>query len=124
MWDKQFYMGYEGEDAVSIWTEDGAKIGLIIWRGFFETILECCFKKDFSKNGIVECYYHQNGFYDEKWEMQDPTVVLSELAEFDDTVFGAQNKEMIQESKTVAKHLASFIKTAMENNQTVYVEYT
>ena len=67
MLNNKYYDGYEGEERIKIWFEDdnSEEIGFIIWNGFFNTILEGCFYSDFQKNGIIECYYNQNGFYDE-----------------------------------------------------------
>ena len=68
MLNKQYYEGYEGEGEVKIWYEDGQdENGIVIWIGFWETILEGCYIPDYQSNGIIECYFNHNGFYDDVW---------------------------------------------------------
>ena len=124
MLDKRYYEGYEGEGEVKVWRDDnGVENGMIIWRGFFETILEGCFKTEFSKNGISECYYNKDGFYDDKWEMQYPAIVLQEIDKFDENLLNTENEEIIKKSKEIITLLISFINIAIENDQKIYVEY-
>lgn len=57
MLDTRYYEGYEGEGEVKVWSEEnGNEDGIVIWIGFFNTILEGCFSSEFQKNGIIECY--------------------------------------------------------------------
>ena len=59
MLDKRYYEGYEGEGEVKVWSEgNGNQDGIVIWIGFFDTILEGCFSQEFQKNGIIECYFN------------------------------------------------------------------
>ena len=124
MLDKRYYEGYEGEGEVKVWSDhNGIESGMIIWRGFFETILEGCFRAGFLKNGIIECYYKQAGFYDDKWEMQYPSIVLQEIKEFDENRIHTKDDEIIRESKEVIMLLISFINDAIENKQKIYIKY-
>ena len=108
MLDTRYYEGYEGEGEVKVWSEEnGNEDGIVIWIGFFNTILEGCFSSEFQKNGIIECYFNQDGFYDEKWEMKYPHIVLEEL----------------KRSKEVVEQLVSFINMAVRNEKNIYVEY-
>ena len=53
MLDTRYYEGYEGEGEVKVWSEEnGNEDGIVIWIGFFNTILEGCFSSEFQKNGI------------------------------------------------------------------------
>ncbi|MDE7254220.1 MAG: hypothetical protein K2O32_14945 [Acetatifactor sp.] len=124
MLDKRYYEGYEGEGEVKVWSDNnGVENGMIIWRGFFETILEGCFRTEFLKNGINECYYNQDGFYDNKWEMQFPSIVLQEIKRFDENMVYTKSEEIINKSKEVIVQLTLFINSAIENGQKIYVEY-
>ena len=59
MLNRQYYEGYEGEGEVKIWYEDGQdENGIVIWIGFWETILEGCYIPDYQSNGIIECYFN------------------------------------------------------------------
>lgn len=124
MLDKRYCEGYEGEGEVKVWVDDnGVESGMVIWRGFFETILEGCFRTEFQKNGISECYYNQDGFYDDKWEMQSPPIVLQEINHFDENLLKTENEEIIKKSKEVITLLISLINIAVEKKQKIYVEY-
>ena len=124
MLDKRYYEGYEGEGEVKVWSEEnGNEDGIVIWIGFFDTILEGCFSSKFQKNGIVECYFHQDGFYDDKWEMKYPCIVLEELKRFNENLLDTRDKEIINKSKEVIEQLVSFINMAVRNEKNIYVEY-
>ena len=125
MLNNKYYDGYEGEERIKIWFEDdnSEEIGFIIWNGFFNTILEGCFYSDFQKNGIIECYYNQNGFYDEIWEMIHPEIVLEELRRFNDNSLDTQNKEIIVIVKEVIGQLISIINAAVSKKEKIYIEY-
>lgn len=124
MLDKRYCEGYEGEGEVKVWVDDnGVESGMIIWRGFFEAILEGCFRTEFQKNGISECYYNQDGFYDDKWEMQSPPIVLQEINHFDEKLLKTENEEIIKKTKEVITLLISLINIAVEKKQKIYVEY-
>lgn len=124
MINKKYYDEFEGEDAVKIWKyEHGIECGILVWRGFFEAVLEGCFRKDFQRNGIVECYYNQNGFFDDRWELEHPLVVLHELACFDENQLDHLDKAIVHGSKEVIRYLVSFINTAASRNQRIYIEY-
>ena len=124
MLDKRYCEGYEGEGEVKVWVDDnGVESGMVIWRGFFEAILEGCFRTEFQKNGISECYYNQDGFYDDKWEMQSPPIVLQEINHFDEKLLKTENEEIIKKTKEVITLLISLINIAVEKKQKIYVEY-
>lgn len=124
MLDKKYCEGYEGEEQIKIWCEEGyEENGLLVWNGFFNTILEGCFKPEFQKGGIIECYYNHDGFYDEKWEMNFPHVVLDELKAFDENVLDTKNQGIIKIAKEIIEKLISFIDTAISKNAKVYIEY-
>lgn len=124
MLDKRYYEGYEGEGKVKVWSdENGNENGIVIWIGFFNTILEGCFRSEFQKNGIIECYFHQNGFYDDKWEMKYPHIVLEELKRFNEKLLDTREEEIIKKSKEVIEQLVSFINIAVRNEKIIYVEY-
>lgn len=124
MLDKKYYEGYEEDGQVSVWSEDdGEKDGLIIWSGFFETILEGCFTENFHKQGIVACYFDHTGFYDDKWEMRYPRVVLDELQYFDESALTTDDQTLIEESKEIIEQLISFIEAAIKDKKRIYIEY-
>lgn len=123
MLDKKYYEGYEGEGAVKIWSEEnGNEKGIVIWMGFFNTILDGCFNSEYKKNGIIECYYNQNGFYDDKWEIKYPQIVLEELNEFNEKNIDTKDEEIIKKSKEIIEQLITNISVAAKNKYSVYVE--
>ena len=124
MLDKRYYEGYEGEGEVKVWSEgNGNQDGIVIWVGFFDTILEGCFSQEFQKNGIIECYFNQDGFYDNRWEMKYPHIVLEELKRFNEKLLYKIDEEIIKESKEVIEQLIFFINIAVKNERIIYVEY-
>ena len=120
MLDERYYEGFEGEGQVTIWCDED---GMVIWSGYFETILEGCWRSDFSHDGIVKCYHNRDGFFDGVWEMQYPHIVLDELDKFDEKLLNTDSKGMIEKSKEVISQLVSFINGAIENKRRIYVEY-
>lgn len=124
MLEKKYYEGYEGEGAVKVWSDgNGNENGIVIWIGFFNTILDGCFNSEFKKNGIIECYFNQNGFYDEKWEMKYPDIVLEELKRFNEKNLDTTDEEIIKKSKEVIEQLVLCINFAVKNEYSIYVEY-
>lgn len=124
MLDKRYYEGYEGEGEIKIWSnENGSENGMIVWIGFFNTILEGCFCPDFSPDGIIECYFNQDGFFDDKWEMRYPHIVLEELKKFNEKLLDTKDEEIIKKSKEVIEQLTFFINVAVKNKRNIYVEY-
>lgn len=124
MLNRQYYEGYEGEGEIKIWyKEEQDENGMVIWIGFWETILEGCYNPDYQKNGIIECYFNHDGFYDGKWEMKSPDMVLEELNIFNEMGLDTVDKKMIDESKEIIKKLSCFIDMAIKNKRTIYIEY-
>ena len=124
MVNTKYYEEFQGEDAVKIWMNEGGKeSGILVWRGFFEAILEGCFKKDFQKGGLVECYYFQNGFFDDTWCMKYPEVVLQELRGFDETQLKHLDKEIVLQSKEIVQCLLFFVHAAVNLKQRINIEY-
>lgn len=89
----------------------------------FDTILEGCFSQEFQKNGIIECYFNQDGFYDDRWEMKYPHIVLEELKRFNEKLLDKIDEEIIKKSKEVLEQLIFFINIAIKNERIIYVEY-
>ena len=124
MLDKRYYEGYEGEGEVKVWSEEnGNQDGIVIWIGFFDTILEGCFSLEFQINGIFVCYFNQDGFYDNSLEMKYPNIVLKELKSFNEKLLYKIDEEIIKESKEVIEQLIFFINIAIKNERIIYVEY-
>lgn len=123
MLDKKYYEGYEGEGEIRIWSnKSDNEEGMIIWIGYFNTILEGCFNSEFQKNGIIECYFNHNGFYDDKWEMRNPYIVLEELKMFDETLLSTKEEKIIKKTKEIIELLVIFINTSIKKNRNIYVE--
>lgn len=109
MLDKRYYEGYEGEGKVKIWSdENGNENGMVVWIVFFNTILEGCFSSEFSPNGIIKCYFNQDGFYDNKWEMRYPHIVLEELKKFNEKFLDTKDEEIIKKSKEAIEQLVFY----------------
>lgn len=124
MLNNKFYEGYEGEGEVKVWHEEnGNEDGMVIWIGYFNTILEGCFYSQFSPNGILQCYFNDDGFYDGKWAMEHPYIVLEELKRFNPSALNTRNENIIKESKEVIEQLVSFINITVSKGKKIYIEY-
>ena len=121
MLDTRYYEGYEGEGEVKVWSEEnGNEDGIVIWIGFFNTILEGCFSSEFQKNGIIECYFNNDGFYDEKWEMKYPHIVLEELKRFNETYISSDFhilKEFIERDEDNNKYIIPFDRNKIDTKR-------
>ena len=124
MINTKYYEEFQGEDSVKIWIDEGGEeSGFLVWRGYFEAVLEGCFKTAFQKGGLVECYYFQNGFFDDTWCMKYPEVVLHELACFDETQLKHLDKKIVLQSKEIVQHLLFFVNEAANLQQRINIEY-
>ncbi len=124
MINKKYYEGYEGEGAVKVWVEeDGKEKGMVIWIGFFDTILDGCFNPEYKKDGIIECYNNLSGFYVDKWKIKYPQVVLEELNEFNEDKVDTNDEEIIKICREINNQLINCISVAAKNGNSVYVEY-
>ena len=124
MLDERYYKGFWGENEVRLWVEkDGEEYGLSIWCGFFDTIMEGCFRPYPSPNGMVWCWQYCEGFYNNKWEVPDPTILLQELNLFDPQKLEETRHNLIKESEEVRTLMISFISEATKNGQKIYMEY-
>ena len=127
MLDTRYYEGYEGEGEVKVWSEEnGNEDGIVIWIGFFNTILEGCFSSEFQKNGIIECYFNQDGFYDEKWEMKYPHIVLEELKRFNEKKLSKNLRKLLSNQSLLSIWLLEMKKIYMLNmiKSNIYQGYT
>lgn len=120
MLDKKYYCGYEGEGEIIIWSDENA---IAIWIGYFDTILEGCFHSGFQKNGILECYFNQNGFYEERWEIKYPNIVLEELNKFNEKSLNTKDEYMIKISKEIIKIIEGFINRSVSAKRKMFIEY-
>lgn len=124
MLNRQYYEGYEGEGEIKVWSDCHGHIWeMVIWIGYFETILDGCFSSKFEKDGIIACYYNLDGFYDGKWKMRYPYIVLKELKNFNEKKLLTRDSEMIEISKEIIAELISLIKTTINNGGNIYIEY-
>ena len=121
MENNKYYKGFEGEGCIEIWTDQNR---MIIWEGYFNTILEGCYQPDYSPDGILKCYVNQDGFFDDIWEMQHPLIVLEELKRFDENCLNTTDHNLIRESKEIIEELTSFIIQAVNYGEKIYIEYT
>jgi len=116
MLDKRYFVGLEGEEQVKIWSVEGEEdCGMILWRGYFDTILEGCFHTDFSSHGLLKCYYNQNGFYDDRWEVEYPDIVLQELRKFDKDNIKTTSNELIKACNEIIMELIVLIEGSIKN---------
>lgn len=117
MIDSRFYEGFEGEAEISFVTEDNK---LVIWNGYFETILDNLLDCKVEKKGIVKEYFNHEGWYDDSpWFIEDNFLTINQLKCFD--INKINKTSMENELEEVVKTIISFL----ENNclSKIYIEY-
>lgn len=81
MIDNRFYKGFEGEPELSFVAADDK---LIIWNGYFETILDHLLDCHVEKKGMVKEYFDHEGWYDDSpWLIKDKSLIIDQLKYFD-----------------------------------------
>ena len=124
MIDKNFYKGFEGEDQVKIWTiHNNEEIGFLLWAGYFELLLDGCTKAKYEKEGLIECYFQRNGFYDDKWEAKDLSIIVEELKQYDENQLRCRDPKLKKDVKTIADTLLYFIDNVVCHQTKLYIEY-
>lgn len=117
MIDSRFYEGFEGEAELSFIADDNK---LVIWNGYFETILDNLLDCNVEKEGILKEYFDHEGWYDDSpWLINNISLTINQLKCFDiDKVSQSSMKIGLEE---VVKTIISFL----EDNRLskVYIEY-
>lgn len=80
MIDERFYKGFEGEAAVSFVTDTTT---LMIWDGYFETIMHNLLDSHIEKEGILKEFFNYEGWYeDSPWIIEDIPLTICQLKHF------------------------------------------
>ncbi|WP_242699825.1 hypothetical protein [Enterococcus sp. DIV1271a] len=117
MIDNRFYEGFEGEAELSFVATDNK---LIIWNGYFETILDHLLDCNVEKKGMVKEYFHHEGWYDDSpWLIKDKSLTIDQLRCFD---ISKINQTSIKE---ILEEVVQAIVLFLENNylSTIYINY-
>ncbi|MEC2077034.1 hypothetical protein [Metabacillus fastidiosus] len=81
MLNSKYYKGFEGEPALVL---DNGENKLIIWNGYFESILESLLETNLEKEGIIKEYFYHEGWYDDSpWALKDIQLTIKQLKNFD-----------------------------------------
>ncbi|MEE9753842.1 hypothetical protein VL763_08520 [Listeria seeligeri] len=117
MIDNRFYEGFEGEAELSFVTDDDK---LVIWNGYFETILDNLLDCNIEKNGVIKEYFNHEGWYDDSpWLIEDNYLTINQLECFDiNKISQTLMKDKLEE---VVKKIISFLKNNCLNK--IYIEY-
>ncbi|MFN2746772.1 MULTISPECIES: hypothetical protein [Bacillus] len=114
----KFYDGFEGEPEIVL--SDGEN-KVVIWNGYFETLLNSLLDTNIKKEGIIKEYFYQEGWYnDSPWVIEDVQLTINQMKSFDvsklDTSDGFK-KELVE----LVKETIQFLENA--KNKTVVIEY-
>lgn len=105
MIDSRFYKGFEGEAEVSFIADDNK---LIIWNGYFETILNNLLDCNIEKEGILEEYFNYSGWYDDSpWLIEDIDLTIKQLKSFD--INKVKESSMKNDLEEVNKNIILFL---------------
>ncbi|MBC1487495.1 dihydroorotate dehydrogenase (quinone) [Listeria sp. FSL L7-1485] len=112
-----YYKGFEGNPEIDFYTykDNGEKIGLEIWEGYFNEIMQEIKPVNGKWRSLAYYYHLYEGWYDESpWEIPNNKEALELL----ETVETSQLDVIPQEI------LLKLIKLLKENiNNTIYIEY-
>lgn len=117
MIDDRFYKGFEGEAAVSFVTDTTT---LMIWNGYFETIMHTLLDYPVEKKGILKEFFNYEGWYeDSPWIIEDISLTIHQLKLFECRKGSREALEIASEEVVTA------ILMFLEENQrnTVAIDY-
>lgn len=117
MIDNRFYEGFDGEAEVSFVADANR---LVIWNGYFETILSSLLDCGLEKKGILKEYFNLEGWYDDSpWIIEDVPLTISQLKSFD--INKVRQTSLKEDLEEIVKTIISFL----ENNRLrkIYIEY-
>ncbi|MEC1560399.1 hypothetical protein [Bacillus haynesii] len=118
MINTKFYDGFEGEPELVL--TDGEN-KLIIWYGYFETVLDSLLDNNLEKRGIIKDYFNHEGWHDDSpWVIQDLRLTIAQMKSFD-----INTLDVSEDMKSVLADLINEIIHFLENakNKTVVIEY-
>ena len=109
MIDTTFYDGFEGEPELILANKDKR---LIIWNGYFESILDTLLASGIQQNGMIKEYYHHEGWYDDSpWIIPDLTLTIEQLNQFD--ISKAEQSDNIKKVlPSLVKSIVYFLKSS------------
>lgn len=117
---------YSGDGEYVIWIAETGE-GMLIWVGYFDTIMEGCWAPNYSDKGMLCCWNELTGFDNEEvWEMKHFDVVLEELNAFDEENLRDENgditgKSLIDDSKKVLHRMIDLIQKAKKHKMRVFI---
>ncbi|MGE7112938.1 hypothetical protein [Lysinibacillus sp. NPDC047702] len=116
MINKKYYVGFEGEPELALINKENK---LIMWNGYFETILDVLIEINLEKKGIIKEYFNHEGWYDESpWIIENIPLTIEQLKHFD------LNK--VQQSDSIRKVVPGLVQEIiifLENAENVMIEY-
>ena len=75
-----YYDGFEGEQEINLINGEDC---MIIWDGYFDTIMDVLFNIGIQKEGIVKDYFYLEGWYDDPQPIKDIQLTIRQLKAFD-----------------------------------------
>ncbi|MBC1917952.1 hypothetical protein HCJ46_04255 [Listeria booriae] len=112
-----FYEGFEGESELSFVSSEDK---LIIWNGYFETILDTLIDSGVDKKGMLSEYFNHEGWYDDSpWLLRDTKLALEQLQCFD--VGKVCETTMTNKLSNVVNTIIMFLEKHISED--IYIEY-
>lgn len=96
-----YYDGFEGEHEINL---NNGEDCMIIWDGYFDTIMDVLFDSGIEKEGIVKDYFYLEGWYDEPQPIEDIPLTIRQLKAFD-----VKKSDRMESLKQVAVELVEDI---------------
>ncbi|MGX7418089.1 hypothetical protein ACWOFR_04710 [Carnobacterium gallinarum] len=117
MINNKLFDGYEGEAELTFTANENK---LIIWNGYFETILDNLLDCEVEKRGIITEYFAHEGWYDDSpWLIEDVNLTIGQLKYFDSSKINQNSLK-----KDLDELIDVIISFLQDNSLTdIYIEY-
>lgn len=127
MINTKYFNGFESEPDIMIYyVHSNIEYAIQIWQGYFEILLEGCYKENFKDDGLLLSYVTVTGFYDEEvFKIKNLKTVLNELNNFN--IYNIEHfyelNDLVKKVINLKNELISFFKSAQKLNEDVFIKY-
>lgn len=120
----KYYKGFEGEPQIVFQTQpDGMK--LVVWNGYFETLLERMLDQGIPPQGILGTFVEQSGWYDKSpWEIKNINAAVQQFKMVRvEQLRDAHALELTADLQGLLGQLIAFLEETALKKQRVFIVY-
>ena len=127
MINTKYFDGFETEPYIIIYYFNyNVKYSIQIWQGYFEILLEGCYKKIFKDDGLLLSYITTTGFYEQEiFKIKNLKTVINELNDFNENNIehSYELNNLIKQVIELKNDLIYFFNVAINLGKEVFIEY-